>query len=320
MNATLRRSRLLVVVVALALAAGRVRQQRQVRSEQHRRRRSASATLDGAGSSFQKTFNEAAIAGFQDENDERHDQLRPVAARVRARRALQTKTVDFAGTDSLPKPDELSRLPGRHGALLPDRRRADHGVVQPARRREAAAQRHTLAKIFSLKIKKWNDAAIASRQPGRRRCRRTDDHRRAPRRQLGHDDELHEVPRRRRPDRLDARQRRHRRLDVARHDAGRREELRCRADREVDRRCGRLRRPRRRDRGRAAVRGDQERGRQVRRADASEARRPRWRRDVQGRPLVRPDQRSRRRGVPDHVADLDHRLREADEPRRRAPR
>ena len=78
---------------------------------------------------------------------------------------------------------------------------------------------------------------------------------------------------------------------LARHDAGRRQEHGCRADREVDRRRHRLRRPRRREGGRAPVRLDQEQGRQVRRPDAC-GRGGRGREhDGQGRPVLRPDQR-----------------------------
>ena len=163
--------------------------------------------------SFQKTFDEAAI---------RRSRRRTPDVTVnyagggsgKGKTDLQTKTVDFAGTDSLLKPEDLAQVPGRHAPLLPDRRGADHGVVQPARRRQAAARAATRSPRSSRgKIKKWNDAAIAADNPGVDAA--VDRHHgRAPRRRFGHDEQLHQVPRGRGPTRLDARQRRHRQLAV----------------------------------------------------------------------------------------------------------
>ena len=64
------------------------------------------------------------------------------------------------------KAEDLPKYQGGGDPLLPDRRGADHGLVQPARRRQAPARADTLAKIFAGKITKWNDAAIAADNPG----------------------------------------------------------------------------------------------------------------------------------------------------------
>ena len=64
----------------------------------------------------------------------------------------------------------------------------------------------TLAGIFSRKITKWNDAAIAATNHGVD-LPDTDDRRRAPRRCVGHDEQLHQVPHDRGAHGVDARQR-----------------------------------------------------------------------------------------------------------------
>ena len=61
----------------------------------------------------------------------------------------------------------------------------------------------------------------------------------------------------------------------------------------------------------------EERRRQLRRSDARRRQRRAGRRDGEGRPDLRPDQRQGCRVLPDHVADVDHRVRQADRRRRR---
>ena len=162
---------------------------------------SLSGTLNGSGSTFQKTFDEAAIAGFAEASAGRHRQLRRRRFGQGQERPRRPRRVDFAGTDSLVKPEDMPKYAARRrDPLLPDGGGADHGLVQPARRRQAAARASTRsAKIFSRKIKKWNDAAIAATTPAST-CRtptssvahRSD--------ASGHDEQLHQVPRRpRRP-------------------------------------------------------------------------------------------------------------------------
>jgi len=126
---------------------------------------SATGTLNGAGSSFQKTFNEAVIAPFQDANKGVTVNYDPSGSGS-GKSALQTKTVDFAGTDSLPKPEDLSSYQG--GALLTFPTVAAPITVSYNLPDVKTLQLSgpTLAKIFALKIKKWDDAAIAADNPG----------------------------------------------------------------------------------------------------------------------------------------------------------
>ena len=58
------------------------------------------------------------------------------------------------------------QVQGWRRPVLPDRRRAHHGVVQPRGVDKLQLSPDTIAKIFQRQIKKWNDAAIAADNPG----------------------------------------------------------------------------------------------------------------------------------------------------------
>jgi phosphate transport system substrate-binding protein len=124
-----------------------------------------SGTLNGSGSTFQAAFNESAIAGFAE-----------VAPDVtvnyggggsgKGKTDLQNKVVDFAGTDSLVKPEDLPKYTG--GILYFPTVAAPitvsynvKGVDEPLK-----LDADTLAKIFSRQIKTWDDAAIAATNEG----------------------------------------------------------------------------------------------------------------------------------------------------------
>jgi phosphate transport system substrate-binding protein len=126
---------------------------------------SSGNTLNGSGSTFQKTFDEVAIAAFKQKSP---------AVTVnyagggsgKGKTDLQTKTVDFAGTDSLPKPDEVPNYQG--GALLyfPTVAAPITVSYKVSGVDKLQLSAKTLAKIFSGEAKKWNDAAIAGDNPG----------------------------------------------------------------------------------------------------------------------------------------------------------
>ena len=170
MNATLRRSRVLVVVSRTRGPARRVRQQQQVRFERHhdrrRRRRTVSATLNGAGSSFQKTFNEAAIAGFHEAERQDHDHLRPGRfRRGQDRAADQDRRLRRAPTASR-SPTTSPKYQGGTVLYFPTVAAPITVSYNLTGVEKLQLSGTTLAKIFSLKIKKWNDAAIAADNPG----------------------------------------------------------------------------------------------------------------------------------------------------------
>ena len=115
MNATLKPARAVVVAVALATLLAACGSSSKTTTPGTSSSGSVSATLGGAGSSFQKTFDEAVIAAFQQANSKITVNYNPVGS-GQGKSSLQTKNVDFAGTDSLPKASELGAYQG--GAVL----------------------------------------------------------------------------------------------------------------------------------------------------------------------------------------------------------
>jgi len=159
-KATLMRTRVLVAVVGLAVLLAACGSSSKSGSSG-----GSSVTLNGAGSSFQKAFDEAAIAAFASSNSKVTVTYNPVGS-GQGKSTLQTKNSDFAGTDSLPKPGDLASYQG--GALLYFPTVAapitvSYNLSGVSKLRLSG---DTLAKIFSLKIKKWDDAAIKADNPG----------------------------------------------------------------------------------------------------------------------------------------------------------
>ena len=151
-------------------------------------------TLNGSGSTFQKAFYEEAIAAFKD--------VAPAHPELRRRRLgqgqqdLADQLVDFAGTDA-PSRTRTGQVQGRRGPLLPDRGRADHGLLQPERRRQAAAQRRHARQDLQAPDQDLERPGHRRRQP-RRDPAGTPITVVAPLRRLGHHQQLHQVPRGRR--------------------------------------------------------------------------------------------------------------------------
>ncbi len=121
--------------------------------------------MNGAGSSFQNTFNEAAIQGFQGENSKITVNYNPTGSGA-GKSALQTKTVDFAGTDSLPKPSELSSYQGGTVLNFPTVAAPITVSYNLSDVKTLQLSGQTLAKIFALKVKTWDDPAIKADNPG----------------------------------------------------------------------------------------------------------------------------------------------------------
>ena len=178
----------------------------------------------------------------------------------------------------------------------------------------------TLAKIFSLKIKKWNDAGDRRRQP-RRDAALDRDHRRAPLRRLGHDDATSRSssPPSTRPTGRSAAATRSTGPRSARRRAATKNAGVAQIVKSTDGAVGYVDLA---DATAAELQTASIKNKAgkfvaptVDGAAAAVAER-----DVQARPLVRPDQRAGRRGLPDHLADVDHRVREADQATTRARR
>jgi phosphate transport system substrate-binding protein len=123
-------------------------------------------TLNGSGSTFQKTFNEAAIQGFQGTNPNITVNYAGGGS-GKGKTDLQTQTVQWAGTDSTIKPEDKSKYQGGTVLYFPT-------VAAPITvsynlsglNKPLQLSGPTLAMIFSGKAKAWNDASIASDNPG----------------------------------------------------------------------------------------------------------------------------------------------------------
>jgi len=122
-------------------------------------------TLNGGGSSFQQNFDEAVIQAFQS-GGTGVTVVYNASSSGTGKSSLQTKDVDFAGSDSLPKPDELSAYQGGKLLYFPTVAAPITVSYNLPSVKTLKLSGVTLAKIFSLKIKKWNDSAIAKDNPG----------------------------------------------------------------------------------------------------------------------------------------------------------
>jgi phosphate transport system substrate-binding protein len=123
-----------------------------------------SATLNGSGSTFQKTFNQDQIAAFQ----QVHSNVTinyGGGGSGKGRQDLADQIVDYAGTDATIPASDVGKFKGGTVLYFPT-------VVAPitvsyhlAGVTNLALSPDTLAKIFSRQIKTWDDPAIKSDNP-----------------------------------------------------------------------------------------------------------------------------------------------------------
>jgi phosphate transport system substrate-binding protein len=126
---------------------------------------SGKTTLNGSGSTFQKTFDEAAIQAFQQANSNITVNYAGGGS-GKGKTDLQTKTVDFAGTDSLIKAEDVSKYQGGEVLYFPTVAAPITVSFNVSGLDKVQLSPETIAKIFGGTIKKWNDAAIAQDNPG----------------------------------------------------------------------------------------------------------------------------------------------------------
>jgi phosphate transport system substrate-binding protein len=125
----------------------------------------ASATLNGSGSTFQKTFDQVAIQGFKEKAPSVTVNYAGGGS-GKGKTDLQTKTVDFAGTDSLVKPADVSKYQGGAFLYFPTVAAPITVSYKVSGVDKLQLSPDTLAKIFSRQIKKWDDAAIKADNSG----------------------------------------------------------------------------------------------------------------------------------------------------------
>jgi len=126
---------------------------------------SGGTTLNGSGSTFQKTFDEVCIQAFQTANSG-YTVNYAGGGSGKGKTDLQTKTVDFAGTDSLIKSTDLSKYQGGKVLYFPIVSAPITVSFHLSGVSSLQLSAPTLAKIFSGKVTKWNDASIAQDNPG----------------------------------------------------------------------------------------------------------------------------------------------------------
>ncbi|MDQ1458482.1 MAG: phosphate transport system substrate-binding protein, partial [Actinomycetota bacterium] len=121
---------------------------------------SSSTTLNGSGSTFQKTFDQVAIQAFQSANSGITVNYAGGGS-GKGKTDLQTKTVDFAGTDSLVKTADLSKYQGGNILYFPTVAAPITVSYKVSGVDSLQLSASTIAKIFSGQVTKWNDPAIA---------------------------------------------------------------------------------------------------------------------------------------------------------------
>jgi phosphate transport system substrate-binding protein len=125
-----------------------------------------SATLNASGATFPKGFYEVAIAGYK--------QVQPgVTVNYNAtgsgagRQALQDGVVDFAGSDGLVNPNDVSKYKGEF-LYVPTVAAPITVAYNLTGVNDMTLDADTIAKIFQRQIRKWDDPAIAALNPGAR--------------------------------------------------------------------------------------------------------------------------------------------------------
>ena len=127
-----------------------------------------SATLNGSGSSFQLPLQEAARAAFQSVASKVTINY-PGGGSGKGKTDLQAgdgTVVNFAGTDSLPKPEEKALYKGGDLLYFPIAAAPITVSYQLKGVTKLSLSPDTVAKIFQAQITSWNDKAIADDNPG----------------------------------------------------------------------------------------------------------------------------------------------------------
>lgn len=122
-------------------------------------------TINGSGSTFQKTYQESAIEAFTKANGNIKINYQGGGS-GKGRKDLSDMVVDFAGSDSAFKDADVAAIKGGDILYFP----VLLGPITLSYNVEGVDKLQlsadTVAKIFQRDIKKWNDPAIAADNPG----------------------------------------------------------------------------------------------------------------------------------------------------------
>jgi phosphate transport system substrate-binding protein len=123
-------------------------------------------TLNGSGSSFQNTFQEFVIAAAQEAAPDLTVNYNAVGS-GQGKTDLANQVVDFAGSDSVIKPEDASKYDANGGVLYFPLVSAPITVSYKLDGvDDLKLDAETLAKIFQGDITKWDDAAIKALNRG----------------------------------------------------------------------------------------------------------------------------------------------------------
>ena len=122
-------------------------------------------TLNASGSTFQKAFQEEAIAAFTQANPKVKINYGGGGS-GKGRQDLSDMVTDYAGSDSAFKDADLAKVKGGDVLYFPVVLGAVTISFNIAGVDKLQLSPDTAAKIFQREIKKWNDPAIAADNPG----------------------------------------------------------------------------------------------------------------------------------------------------------
>jgi len=121
-------------------------------------------TLKGSGSSFQDAFDEAVFRKFQTDEQPNVTVNYNPSGSGQGQTDLQGKLVDFAGSDSLVDPADVSKFKGSilYVPIVSAPITVSYNLSGVS---DLTLSASTIAKIFASKVTKWDDPAIKTDNP-----------------------------------------------------------------------------------------------------------------------------------------------------------
>jgi phosphate transport system substrate-binding protein len=123
------------------------------------------STINGSGSTFQKTFQEVAIEAYTNANSGVKINYGGGGS-GKGRQDFADMVTDYACSDGAYKDDEKSKIKGGEFVYVPILLGAVTVSYNVDGVDKLQLSAETIAKIFQREIKKWNDPAIAADNPG----------------------------------------------------------------------------------------------------------------------------------------------------------
>jgi phosphate transport system substrate-binding protein len=126
---------------------------------------SLTGTINGSGATFPATYYQAAIQGVTQANSGLTINYNPTGSGA-GQTDLQGQLVDFAGSDSLVKPEDVAKFKGGKFLYFPTVAAPITVSYNLSGVSKLSLSPATIAKIFQGDVKKWNDPAIKADNSG----------------------------------------------------------------------------------------------------------------------------------------------------------